>query len=563
MGSMPKNTDAYQQAKLLVTAIEERANWTPNNTYMRYPGPDWETKGYDTISWKQYASAIDKAAYWLDHKLGEAVSNDTIAYYGPNDPRYGILVPATMKTGRNILVPDGRVSAGGLEDLLKSTNCKAWITAEDDTREPLIGETEALRTLALPSLEWLLESVEQERYPYDKTFEQVAHEAVIVIHTSGTTGKPKPIYQTNGYWSAIGTGTLLSQRHWPRGLAHESWIGRTVLNCCAPQWMAGLHALITAPAFYESPCVMLPPDATSPSPELFKKVLAMNRIDGLMCPPHTVVTLYEDLETQAMLKSLKFVLFLGAALDRSVGDDLCEHIRVTPLIGATETGDQMSIRPADRKLWYTHDFVPENGSTMVPIEDDESDLHELVLERPKDGSVNIFQAAFWNSAFDGFDRIETKDLYAPIIDSDGRTRWIFSARKDDLTKLNWLAKFHAHDIEARILKHSAIKSVCVGGEGRPTPYVIVEAKEGVLDRTSPDQLLEDLYATVIAKTNAKDIDEIRIPKETVLLARAEKLFKRNLKQVVMRKEVEKDYQDEIEEAYAQLEKVRASAAAAT
>ena len=69
---------------------------------MRYPGIDWETNGYETISYVQYAHAIDKVAYWLDDQLGKAIGNDTIAYFGLNDPGYAILVPAAIKTGRKV-----------------------------------------------------------------------------------------------------------------------------------------------------------------------------------------------------------------------------------------------------------------------------------------------------------------------------------------------------------------------------------------------------------------------------------------------------------------------------
>jgi acyl-coenzyme A synthetase/AMP-(fatty) acid ligase len=334
---------------------------------------------------------------------------------------------------------------------------------------------------------------------------------------------------------------------------------------CAPQWLAGLHGMILSPVFMDSPCIMPPSDIAGLTPGIFKKVMRMNQVDGIKCPPHTIVQLYSDPEVRVLLKSLQFIMYLGAALDRAVGDDLCEHARLTPLIGSTETGDQLSIRPANRKLWYTHDFVPENGSRMVRIPqsgtacDGSDDLYELILERPKNSGTSIFQPAFWNPAFDGLSRIETKEMYAPITDVDGRTRWVFSARKDDLTKLNWLAKFHAQDIEARIQQHTAVQSVCVGGEGRPTPYVIVEAREGVLDNKRKEQLLEELYANAVVRTNEADIDEIRIPKETVLLAKKEKPLRRNLKQVLLRKQIEVDYLVEIEEAYARLEKQTARA----
>lgn len=316
--------------------------------------------------------------------------------------------------------------------------------------------------------------------------------------------------------------------------------------------------MVIAPVYHNSPCVMLPPRILSPSPELFKKLMTTVQIDGLKCPPQTIATLYEDLEARAMLKSLKIIMYLGAALDRSIGDDLCHHIRLTALIGSTETGEQMSIRPASRELWYTHDFLPENGSKMVHIDsaDSTNDLYELVLERQKDDANKMFQPALWNPAFDGFDHIETNELYTPIFDIDGRTRWVFAARKDDLTKLSWLTKFHAHDLESRVQQHSDVRGVLVGGEGRPAPYVIVEVKEGALNEKSEEQLLNRIYATVIAGANDTDLKEIRIPKETVFLAKADKPFRRNLKEVVMRKGVEDDYREEIKQAYLALEEVQ-------
>jgi acyl-coenzyme A synthetase/AMP-(fatty) acid ligase len=582
MDSMPEIDRSFEQSKLLVTAIEEKAKWMPNDTYMRYPRKDWETVGYRTISCMQYARAIDKVAYWLDELLGKTTQSDTIAYSGPNDPRYAIMMPAAIKTGRKvgfeypytntdntliicykILIPDGRNTSEGLQALVASTDCKAWVHAADDAEGPPISKDSQLQQLALPSLDWVLSSEAQDQYPYDKTFQEAAHDVILIIHTSGTTGVPKPIYHTNGMWSAMGSLNVLSQRYWPRGIAHDGWLGKIALDCCAPQWLAGLMNMIGCPAFMDSPCVALPPDAVGLTPELFKKIMKMNRIDGIKCPPQTIVTLYEDPEARALLKTLKFVMYLGAALDRAIGDDLCQYTRLTPLIGSTETGDQFSVRPADRKLWHTHGFVPENGSKMIRLDAADGgadDFHELILER-RNNADDMFQPAFWNPAFKGIDRIETKELYTPIADSDGGTRWVFSARKDDLTKLSWLAKFHAQDIEARIQQHPNVKSVCVGGEGRPAPYVIVEPKEGILDRISETQLLDDLYASVIAKTNDVDIQEIQIPRETLLTAKREKPFRRNLKQVVQRKGVEEDYQDEIEQAYLQLSKKEASAMA--
>jgi acyl-coenzyme A synthetase/AMP-(fatty) acid ligase len=161
--------------------------------------------------------------------------------------------------------------------------------------------------LDVPSLDWILEAGEQQPYPYNKTFEQAVHDVIVIIHTSGTTSVPKPIYHTNGMWTAMGNHETLSQRHWPRGLSHDSWMGRTTLDCCAPQWLGGLINTIISPVYYNSPCVVLPSDAANISPELFKKLMSLNIIEGIKCPPQTIATLYEDPESRALLKSLKSI----------------------------------------------------------------------------------------------------------------------------------------------------------------------------------------------------------------------------------------------------------------
>lgn len=91
--------------KLLVEAIEDRAKWFPNNTFMRYPPPDWEATGYRSLSWRQYLDGINKTAHWLDEQLGCVDtwgSFETVAYAGPNDARYAFIFPAVIKTKRKV-----------------------------------------------------------------------------------------------------------------------------------------------------------------------------------------------------------------------------------------------------------------------------------------------------------------------------------------------------------------------------------------------------------------------------------------------------------------------------
>lgn len=99
MGSISPEAE---NGRLFVRALEEKAKCAPNHTFIRFPGEDWETKGYSTITWRQYLDGINKVAHWLDKQLGTSVNNDTVAYMGPNDARYAFVWPALIKTNRKV-----------------------------------------------------------------------------------------------------------------------------------------------------------------------------------------------------------------------------------------------------------------------------------------------------------------------------------------------------------------------------------------------------------------------------------------------------------------------------
>lgn len=90
--------------ELFVNKIDENAKWKPNHTLVRFAsGPNWETEGYRSLTWQQYADGINKTAYWLDETFGKSVDNDTVAYSGPSDVRYAFLFAASVKTGRKVM----------------------------------------------------------------------------------------------------------------------------------------------------------------------------------------------------------------------------------------------------------------------------------------------------------------------------------------------------------------------------------------------------------------------------------------------------------------------------
>lgn len=66
-----------------------------------------------------------------------------------------------------------------------------------------------MKVLELPEVDYLLDAETTEYYPYEKTFEEAADEVFCVLHTSGSTGLPKPVIWTHALLATMDAVRLL------------------------------------------------------------------------------------------------------------------------------------------------------------------------------------------------------------------------------------------------------------------------------------------------------------------------------------------------------------------
>ncbi len=78
--------------------------------------------------------------------------------------------------------------------LLKTTNCDKIFYSQELAQkvQELEEERPSIVAIPMPSLDELLES-RPNRYPYDKDFDEVEDDPIIIVHTSGSTGKATAI----------------------------------------------------------------------------------------------------------------------------------------------------------------------------------------------------------------------------------------------------------------------------------------------------------------------------------------------------------------------------------
>lgn len=86
--------------ELTPNIVDHLANVTPTSPYALYPrSPTTYEEGYQTVTYKDFANAINALTWWLHETLGPSTNSEVLAYIGPNDIRYNALLIGAMKTG--------------------------------------------------------------------------------------------------------------------------------------------------------------------------------------------------------------------------------------------------------------------------------------------------------------------------------------------------------------------------------------------------------------------------------------------------------------------------------
>ena len=86
--------------RLISHLIDERADkdWKqPFTSLSRSADP---IDGFDDITYRQYANAINHCAWWMQSVLGKSHDSNTMAYTEPSDIRYGKSSPSLQPSKR-------------------------------------------------------------------------------------------------------------------------------------------------------------------------------------------------------------------------------------------------------------------------------------------------------------------------------------------------------------------------------------------------------------------------------------------------------------------------------
>lgn len=195
-----KQTSKYGK-RLLVHIVDERAENEPDREWVSIPESSDPKDGWKKVTYKQAANAINRVAHKLVNSTGQPAKGEfpTVAYIGPNDVRYLVFALGAVKAGYKALFISPRNSQEGQLNLFEQTNCNIiWFEATyKDMVQSWVQERDMHTLMTFPVAAWFPEE-HIEPYPYKKSFEEAEWDPLFILHTSGSTGLPKPIVAKQG-----------------------------------------------------------------------------------------------------------------------------------------------------------------------------------------------------------------------------------------------------------------------------------------------------------------------------------------------------------------------------
>lgn len=90
------------------------------------------------------------------------------------------------------------------------TDCKALLTPKGYKIQTSLLEKSAMPHHEVQDTFELLAEGQVRKYKFTKSWEEAKNEPLLVLHTSGSTGLPKPIVLTHGWTSAFDANRLIS-----------------------------------------------------------------------------------------------------------------------------------------------------------------------------------------------------------------------------------------------------------------------------------------------------------------------------------------------------------------
>ncbi|KAJ5357760.1 hypothetical protein N7541_004918 [Penicillium brevicompactum] len=429
---------------------------------------------------------------------------------------------ALNRLGYAVLFLSTRLTAPAYARLMDMANCNSIINTQQ--HQQVVNEICALRPgcsafSILQRENWFNRPASVPRYERPNVNSSKEGKKIAwILHSSGSTGFPKPIFLTN-------LQTLANFRK-------SFGLRLFTISPLAPAYL-GNHSL---PVTYQN---------------LFD-ALQVAKPQQISAVPYVIKLLAEKQEGIQALAAPKLVLYGGSSCPDDLGDRLvAQGVNLVGNYGATETGQIMtSFRPPGDNEWqYMRLHRPVADLTLM--DEISPGVFECVAldGLPSKGPSNA-KAPY--SAKNPENSFRTADLFTRHPDPAKSNYYKYLSRLDDRITLVNGEKVLPIPIEGRVREEPIVSDCVVFGFQRTVPGALIFRAPGKVEHLSDEEFLEAIWPAVEA-ANARAETFSRIPKELIIIKGADVSYARTDKGTSIRAQVYQQFEEEIKQAYARFE----------
>ncbi|EKV19000.1 Male sterility, NAD-binding [Penicillium digitatum] len=355
-----------------------------------------------------------------------------------------------------------------------------------------------------------------------------------ILHSSGSTGFPKPIFLTNLQTLANFRKSFGLRLFTISPLFHSHALmelGRALFTR-APAYL-GNHSL---PVTYQN---------------LFE-ALQVAQPQQISAVPYVIKLLAEKKEGIQALARPQLVLYGGSSCPDDLGDRLvAQGVNLVANYGATETGQIMtSFRAPEDKEWqYMRLHRPVADLTLM--DEISPGVFECVAldGLPSKGPSNSKPPY---SAKNPENSFRTADLFTRHPDPEKKNYFKYLSRLDDRITLVNGEKVLPIPIEGRVREEPIVSDCVVFGFQRTVPGALIFRAPGKVPHLSNEEFLDVIWPAV-EEANSRAETFSRIPKDLIVIKGADIAYPRTDKGTCIRAQVYQQFEEDINQVYAKFE----------
>jgi acyl-coenzyme A synthetase/AMP-(fatty) acid ligase len=469
---------------------------------------------------------VERAASFYATAIAQRrTSNDpvqVIGLLGPSDFSYLVAFLAISRLGHSALLLSTRITDEAHESLLSTTQATALIYNEafETTASALMSRRPGLQIMQIcdtTSLPTTSNNLKPARLDSSREAQNIS----FIIHSSGSTGLPKPIFQTHKaslyaysqHFNRVGHITLpLYHNHGICCLFRAIWAGKKIYIYNAKLPLTSQHLLATLKEHQD--------------------------IKILYAVPYALKLLSETVEGLRLLSNLDIVMFGGSACPKPIGDRLVESgVNLVGHYGATELGQLMtSFRNHKEDKGWDWLRVGPNLEPYLRMENRGPNLFELcVMEGwPSKVATNCDDGSY-----------ATKDLFEPHPSIPNA--WRYYARLDDTLVLENGEKANPLTAEGVIRQSEHVAEAIVFGANKPRLGAFVVPS---VTTELTDEALLDAVMIYVNDANRVASSFAYLSREMIKVLPRDAEFRKTDKGTVIRAAFYRDFARHIEAIYA-------------